>query len=256
MRFARPFPRGLAAIIAPGLALTTGCAPYVTHAPALRHGTQFYATGGFTAIAHSCYPESYPDPFDGTPRTDRSCPEGDAGPAPLYLSVAHTWKPDTLGHGIRLGVDMPPWPGAEALLFAQLSAFWQAPKPRAEAADWGAGAVVSAVWLAPYLQYGRFAGSGRGWYTTQMIGVPHSVLGADEDFGIGWHPAVGVQFPCGPCTRIQEGETLVRLFVQGGIARSPVLFPQYADVRHYWSRMGSIGVSVEARSSLLDVFGR
>jgi hypothetical protein len=245
-------------IAGPGLVTLTaglsvsGCAPYVTHSPALTPGPSLGVTTGVTAIAHSCY-EQYRHDSQGnlTRDTYTYCPEGDGGPAPLFLSAARTWKPESLGSGLRLGADVPPWPGWEALLFTQVGAFWQAPKAHTRALDWGAGTIVSAAWFAPYVQVGRIGPDRRGWYTTQMIGFAHPVFGADEDFGTGWHPTLAYQLPCPRCSRTEEAHVTVRVFVSGGIARSPVMDRRLTDARHTWTRMISAGITVEGQQ-LLD----
>jgi hypothetical protein len=235
----------LTAVAAAAAALFGGCAPVVTHAPALRPGTAVSVTAAFTAVAHTCYDASFDDGYGGR-QTYRECPEGDAGPWPLFLSVSRTWKAEPLGSGFRAGLDLPPWPGWEALLGAQVSGFWQAPKPREGALDWGAGTIVSPVWVAPYLQLGRIDASGRGWFTTQMLAVPHPLLEGDEDFGPGWHPSVAYQVPCPRCERRQGVGGVVRLYVSGGIARTPIDPWARAEGGRYWTRLISAGVVVEA----------
>jgi hypothetical protein len=238
------------ALVAANL-LAAGCAPYVTHSPALQPGSTFAVTLGYTALTQSCYEQYMHDTYGNiTSRTQTYCPEGDDGPTPLLISTARTWKADSLGSGIRLGLDMPPWPGWEALLFTQAGAFWQAPKSRPGALDWGAGAIVSAVWIAPYVQVGRIKPDGRGWYTTQMLGHAHSLLGADEDFGTGWHPTVAYQMPCQRCSRADDAEVLLRLFVSAGIERSPIIDARFTDARHVWTRIISAGVTVDGRHLL------
>jgi hypothetical protein len=234
--------------LAAAAALLLGaCAPYVTHGPSLDAGPSFALTAGLTSISHSCYDTKSYDP--ATPaQTHRYCPEGDGGPAPLLVSAAHVWKPDPLGSGVRIGIDVPPWPALESLLFSQLGAFWQAPRAHERAVAWGAGAIISPIWIAPSAQFGRSGSSGRGWYTTQMIGYAHPVLAADEDFGVGWHPTIAYQTPCARCARRDDVAVTLRVFVSGGFERSPLSPWEHTDARHYWTRIISAGVSLEGRS--------
>jgi hypothetical protein len=226
--------------------LALGCAPYVTHSPALRAGTTYAVTAGLTGVTHTCYDYAVRDEFGSAAGSYTVCPEPETGPVPLLLSAARTWKPDSLGSAVRLGIDVPPWPGWEALLFSQASAFWQAPKPRASAVDWGAGGIISAVWVAPYFQVGRIREDRRGWYTTQMFAIAHSLLGADEDFGAGWHPTIAYQMPA-PRRRRADVEGELRIFLSFGIERSPVIDRRDSDARHYWTRLFTAGVTVDAR---------
>jgi hypothetical protein len=179
-------------------------------------------------------------------RVIHGLPRAGNRPRPAAALRGATWKPDSLGSGVRLGIDVPPWPGWEALLFSQASAFWQAPKPRASAVDWGAGGIISAVWVAPYFQVGRIREDRRGWYTTQMFAVAHSLLGADEDFGAGWHPTIAYQMPA-PRRRRADVEGELRIFLSFGIERSPVIDRRDSDARHYWTRLFTAGVTVDAR---------
>jgi hypothetical protein len=68
--------------------LALGCAPYVTHSPALRDGTTYAVTAGLTAVTHTCYDYAVRDEFGSAAGSYTVCPEPETGPVPLLLSAA------------------------------------------------------------------------------------------------------------------------------------------------------------------------
>jgi hypothetical protein len=232
-----------AASLASTALLLGACAPHVTHGPAVVAGSSIGPNTGLTAASFTCYPVEYPDPMGGEPYRFVSCPEGELGPFPLLVSFSRSWEAAEGGGGFRIGADVPPWPGPEALLATQLSAYWQRP-PRMEARRHGGiGVVVSAAWVAPYLQWGRAPAGERGWFTTQMVAIPHPLAGADEDFGIGWHPTLTYQSPGDARRAGFDGTGVMRYFVGAGIERSPTLEPSPST--HYWTRYLRAGMGME-----------
>jgi hypothetical protein len=231
--------------VALGVLALSACAPHVTHGPTVLPGGSYGLTGGVTHASFTCYALWGWDQENQTRAPYPHCPEDDGGPAPLLVSVAWGWKETPLGSGYRLGVDLPPWPGQEALFFTQIDGYWQAPKAHPQSLDWGFGGIVTAAWVAPYMQLGRISPEQRGWFTTQMIAFAHPVLGADEDFGIGWHPSLSYQRPWRRRNREDDRPMVLRIFVSGGIERSPTRPWEDPVDRYYWSRLIAAGVSME-----------
>jgi hypothetical protein len=225
-----------------GAILLGACAPHASHGPDLVPGTSVGLTAGLTAASFTCYPVEYPNYMNGEPYRTQSCPEADGGPFPLLISFSRSWTEGPRGSGLRIGVDVPPWPGSEALLATQLSAYWQAPR-REGGAHRGLGVIGSAAWVAPYVQWGPAPAGKRGWFTTQMLAVPHPLAGAQEDFGIGWHPTLVYQVKGDARRAGLEGVGVMRYFVGGGIERSPPLEPSPA--RYYWTRSLRAGMGME-----------
>jgi hypothetical protein len=217
------------------------CAPVVTHSPRVTPGPSATVTAGYSG-RFACYERVQWDWERGerTDHTDRACREPQHGPAPLLLSLGWGWRATPESGGYRLGIDALAVPA-----MVHLDGYWQAPKRGGAGLDWGLGAVFSGIHVAPYAQIGRIGENGRGWFTTQMVAVPHPLVGTYQDYGPGLHSTVAYQLPYRAPGPMRGADAVLRLFLSGGLERLPVESYENGLHSHLHARNLSGGVMIE-----------
>ncbi|HEX7242022.1 MAG TPA: hypothetical protein VF263_17190 [Longimicrobiaceae bacterium] len=179
--------RARAALLLLGLG---ACAPTVTHAPRVEPGSTVGATLGVRPGA-----------------CDSSC-SGAGEPAPaLGVFFRHGWtSADSAGAAFSVGVFVP---GAILVPVAELDLYAQAPSAPG-APVLGGGVLLAADHLMPYLQAGKTARDGSGWYTTQGAAFTSETSGSGVSAAY-WAPAVAY--------RLGWGDRGVHLYLSGGVGR-------------------------------------
>ena len=165
--------------------LLAACAPVVSHTPRVEPGPAL----GVVLAARPC---------------DSSCAEREPVP-PLGALFRHGWVRDGgTGPGFSVGLFVP---GVVVLPLAELDLYVQAPAAPA-APVFGAGLLLAADHVMPYVQAGRVPQAGSGWYTTQGFAVATRPEGRGAAARY-WSPAVAY--------RLRRGDRSAHLFLGGGI---------------------------------------
>lgn len=169
--------RALGAGLALAFSLAGACAPIVTHGPGVEPGFSLGATAAADVRA-----------FGGNDD-------------PVYFPINASWllqygwrAPSDTGAAVLVGVNLPGVAalGLPLLQLTEGDLYVQLPS-RPGAMQRGGGVLASAYHVMPYVQLGREARDGRGWYTTQGIAWVREIPQGDDygrDAALAWMPAV------------------------------------------------------------------
>lgn len=166
------------------------CAPTVTHAPRVEPGS-------VAGIVLGVHPGA----------CDSSCLDPEQPAPALGVFFRQGWtSADSAGAAFSVGVFVP---GVILVPVAELDLYAQAPSaPGAPVI--GGGVLLAADHMMPYLQAGKVARDGSGWYTTQGAAFT-SEAGGSGVAATYWAPSVAY--------RLGWGDHGVHLYLSGGVGR-------------------------------------